>query len=185
MIRVLLFILCVAFASIARAQKFPSLDKSPMDIAAYPSSHNVSDKEIKIIYSRPQLKGRSLDKLTTHGYSFLVDKQNGMVWRTGANEAPEIVFYKDVVFGGKAVKAGRYNLLTIPGEKEWTIILSNFKDMWGSFFYDAKDDVMRVKAPVSKNSKSIEAFSIVFEKQKEGVNMYFGWSNIIATVFIK
>ena len=175
MMRVLLFILCVAFAKIATAQKFPSLDKSPMDIAAYPSSHNISDKEIKIIYSRPQLKGRPLNELIP----------NAKIWRTGANEAPEIVFYKDVVFGGKAVKAGRYNLLTIPGEKEWTIILSKFKDMWGSFFYDAKDDVVRVKAPVSKNSKSIEAFSIVFEKQKEGVNMYFGWSNIIATVFIK
>ncbi len=65
-------------------------------------------KLVKVVYSRPQLKGRSLDKLAPK------DK----VWRTGANEAAEITFYKDVTFGGKEVKAGTYTLFTIPTEEE-------------------------------------------------------------------
>ena len=42
------------------AQEFSGLDKSPMDMASYPSSYRVSDKAVRITYSRPQLKGRSL-----------------------------------------------------------------------------------------------------------------------------
>ena len=45
------------------AQEFKSLDKSPMDMAAFPSSYKISDKIVKVIYSRPQLKGRNLVKL--------------------------------------------------------------------------------------------------------------------------
>ena len=45
------------------AQEFKSLDKSPMDMAAFPSSYKISDKIVKVIYSRPQLKGRDLVKL--------------------------------------------------------------------------------------------------------------------------
>ena len=89
------------------AQNFKDLDKSPMDMAAFPSSYKISDKIVKVIYSRPQLKGRDLAKLAP------ADK----VWRTGANEAPEITFYKDVVFGSKQVKAGTYSLFTIPNKK--------------------------------------------------------------------
>ncbi|WP_369385010.1 hypothetical protein [Jejuia pallidilutea] len=42
------------------AQKFSELDKSPMDAAAFPRDYKVSDKLIKIVYSRPMLKGREL-----------------------------------------------------------------------------------------------------------------------------
>jgi hypothetical protein len=62
------------------AQKFSKLDKSPMDAAAFPRDYKVSDKLIKIVYSRPQLKGRTVSKLAP----------NGKVWRTGANEAAEL-----------------------------------------------------------------------------------------------
>ena len=78
------------------AQKFKSLDKSPMDATAFPNSYKISDKIVKVIYSRPQLNGRDLVKLAPPE----------KVWRTGANEAAEITFYKDVIFGGKALKAG-------------------------------------------------------------------------------
>ena len=78
------------------AQNFKGLDKSPMDVAAFPSSYKISDKIVKVTYSRPQLNGRELLKLAPP------DK----IWRTGANEAAEITFYKDVIFGGKALKAG-------------------------------------------------------------------------------
>ena len=59
------------------AQEFKSLDKSPMDVATFPSSYTISDKIAKVIYSRPQLNGRDLVKLAPPE----------KIWRTWANEA--------------------------------------------------------------------------------------------------
>ena len=157
------------------AQKFAKVDVSPMDGAAYPSNWKESNKLIKITYSRPQLKGRALDKLAP----------NDKVWRTGANEAAEITFYKDVTFGDKEVKAGTYTLFTIPTEGDWTVILSKQKNVWGSYFYDMKEDVVRVSGKVSKSDEVIESFSIVFEGEEENATMYLGWANTIVSVPIK
>ncbi|HDZ14946.1 MAG TPA: DUF2911 domain-containing protein, partial [Pricia sp.] len=78
--------LAMVFSKEAVAQEFGGLDKSPMDMAAYPTSYKEADKTIRIVYSRPQLKGRTMAELAPEG----------KVWRTGANEATEITFYKDV-----------------------------------------------------------------------------------------
>lgn len=165
----------VLFSTNSNAQKFSDLDVSPMDAASYPSSYKISDKLVKIIYSRPQLKGRELDKLAP----------KGKVWRTGANEAAEITFYKDVTFGGKAVKAGTYTLFTIPNDKEWTVILSTAKNVWGAYFYKESEDVVRVKGTVSNSEEAVEAFSIRFEGKDNDFNMYFGWGNTVVTVPVK
>jgi hypothetical protein len=159
----------------ATAQKFAKVDVSPMDAAAFPSNWKESNKLVKITYGRPQLKGRSLDKLAP----------NDKVWRTGANEAPEITFYKDVTFGDKKVKAGTYTLFTIPTNGDWTVILSNHRNVWGAYFYDMKEDVVRVVGKVSKSEESIESFSIVFEGEEENATMYLGWANTIVSVPVK
>ena len=165
-------ILAVVFTNQANAQEFKDLDKSPMDQAAYPASYRVSDKVAKITYSRPQLKGRKLAKLAPAG----------KVWRTGANKVPEITFYKDVTFGGTAVKAGTYSLVTIPGEKEWTVILSKQLNVWGAYFYKESEDVARVKGAVSKAEKPIEAFSMMFG---EDGTLHMGWADTVVSVAVK
>ncbi|CAZ96892.1 DUF2911 domain-containing protein [Zobellia galactanivorans] len=156
----------------AIAQKFSGLDKSPMDMASYPTDYKVSEKTVRIIYSRPQLKGRSLSELAPAG----------KVWRTGANEAAEITFYTDVVFGGKQIKAGSYSIFTIPGESEWTVILNKNLNQWGSYSYDESADVARVKAPSSKDSNSLEEFSIAFKEAGAGFEMVMGWDKIRVAV---
>lgn len=159
-------------SSIGFAQDFPDMDKSPMDAATYPGNYKVSDKLIKVIYSRPQLKGRTLSKLAP----------NGEVWRTGANEAAEITLYAPMTFGGKKVKAGVYSLFTIPGEKEWTVILSSDLNVWGSYTYNEANDVARVSAEVITSKKPLEAFSIVFDETKTGATMYMGWADVVVSV---
>jgi len=171
----LLSILLVAFSITIQAQKFPKLDVSPMDVAAYPSSYRISNKLVKVIYSRPQLKGRVVKNLAPYE----------KVWRTGANEATEIIFYKDVLFGDKEIKAGRYTLFTIPNKKEWTIILNTAQNVWGSYFYKEEEDVARTKAKVSKNKEHIEAFSIVFDDKEDTITMHFGWGNTRVSLPIK
>ncbi|MEZ4802219.1 MAG: DUF2911 domain-containing protein [Gelidibacter sp.] len=164
------FIILLSFD--AAAQDFPDLDISPMDAATFPGNYKVSDKLIKVVYSRPQLKGRTLSKLAP----------NDEVWRTGANEAAEITFYDSVMFGNTKIKPGSYSLFTIPGEKEWTIILSSNLNVWGAFTYDKANDVARLKVPVRKGKKPIEAFSIVFDESKTGATMYLGWADVVIAV---
>ncbi|MDO7171826.1 DUF2911 domain-containing protein [Mariniflexile sp. AS56] len=154
------------------AQKFSSLDKSPLDVTVYPSSNKEPNKLVKVVYSRPQLKERDLGKLAP----------NGKVWRTGANEAANITLYKDMKVAGKAVKAGEYSLFTIPGDKEWTIILNKDINVWGAYSYKEAQDVIRVSAPVSSGD-SLEAFSIAFS---DDGTMYLGWDTVrVAVPFTK
>ena len=157
------------------AQEFPKLDVSPMDAASYPSNWRDTNKMVKVFYSRPQLKQRSLEKLAPAG----------KVWRTGANEAAEITFYKDVTFGGKKVKKGTYSLFTIPNQDKWTVILSNQMNVWGSYFYKQDEDVVRVEADVMETKNPIEAFSIVFEGEGKNATMYMGWANTVVSIPVK
>lgn len=166
------FTLSLFISTTAFAQDFPDLDKSPMDAATFPGNYKVSDKLIKVIYSRPQLKGRTLEKLAP----------NDVVWRTGANEAAEITFYEPVMFGKTKVKAGSYTLFTIPGEKEWTVILSSELNVWGAYTYNKDNDVARLNVPAQKAKQPIKSFSIVFDESKTGATMYLGWADVFIAV---
>jgi len=157
------------------AQNFKGLDKSPMDAASFPSDYKVSDKLIKIVYSRPQLKGRNLSDLAP----------NGKVWRTGANEAAELTLYTDMKLGSTTVKAGTYTFYVIPGETEWTAVISTDLNVWGSYFYKEANDVARLSVPVT-SGESLDAFSITFEEAEGGVHMHLGWGTTrIAVPFTK
>jgi hypothetical protein len=153
------------FSSNAVAQKFSDLDKSPMDAAAFPSDYRDANKLIKIVYSRPQLKGRDLSSLAP----------NGKVWRTGANEAAELSLYTDMKWGSTNIPAGTYTFYVIPGEKEWTAIISKDLNVWGSYFYKEENDVARISVPVKMADEDLEAFSIAFDQADGGVDMHLGW----------
>ncbi len=172
LLSLILCTLFVLFSQDAEAQKFSKMDVSPMDAAAYPSDYRNSDKLIKITYSRPQLKGRELSSLAP----------NGKVWRTGANEAAELTLYTDMNLGGTAVKAGTYTFYTIPGDSEWTAIVSSDLNVWGSYFYNESNDVARISVPLNEGSESLEAFSITFEESDNGVDMHMGWGTARVTV---
>ena len=160
----------------AIAQEFKGLDKSPMDVAAFPSSYKEANKLVKVTYSRPQLNGRILADLAP----------NDKVWRTGANEAAEITFYTDMKLGGKSIPVGTYTLYTIPGDKEWTVIINKDINVWGSYFYDESKDVARTTVPLKEGKESLEAFSMVFEEASDGVHLHLGWGTMrIAIPFTK
>lgn len=164
----------------SQAQKFRALDKSPRDIAYYPDhfAHDRKDGEkalVKVSYSRPYLKGREIfGKLEPYG----------KVWRVGADESTEIKFYQDATFGGKKIKAGTYSMFAIPGEKEWTVILSSDVDYWGAYKYKEANDVLRATVPVSaKAAAPLENFSIVFTGDKpDKAVMALGWDTTVVEV---
>lgn len=164
-----LFALALVFTSEATAQKFSGMDKSPADIASFPTSYKESNKIVRVVYSRPQLNNRT---------PFVADTELGKlgkVWRTGANEAPEVTLYKDVTFGGEKVAAGTYALFTIPGEGEWTVILNKNLNQWGAYSYDNAADVVRVTSKALTDGESLEAFSMTFKEVDGGAHLVMGW----------
>jgi hypothetical protein len=108
---------------------------------------------ITLTYCRPNVKGRNI-----FGY---VEPYN-KVWRTGANSATVIKFSDDVSIEGHKVAAGEYGLFSIPGEKEWTIILSNKPKQWGAYTYNEKDDYLRFIVKPEKLQKQQETFTMQF-----------------------
>ncbi|AOM76657.1 DUF2911 domain-containing protein [Pedobacter steynii] len=160
------------FSSFAVAQdaKLPALDSSPADIVYYPLNaakvKDDSSPSIKVIYSRPSRKGREI---------FGVLEQFGKVWRLGANECTEIRFFKNVVIGGKKIKAGIYSLYAIPEKDKWVIIVNKQTDRWGAYTYNEAKDVVRVEVPVKTLSQPVEALSMTFVPQNEGANLVIAW----------
>jgi hypothetical protein len=106
---------------------------------------------VELSYSRPSAKGRAV-------MGDLVPF--GKVWRTGANQATTINFSEDVTIGGKEVKAGKYGLLSIPGAKEWTLILTKDLNVTSPAAYNPANDVVRVQAPVYALPMHVETFTI-------------------------
>jgi len=100
-------------------------------------SQTIGLTEITVTYHRPAVKGRTI-------WGGLVPY--GTVWRAGANENTTISFSSPVTVGGKELPAGTYGLHVLPGEQQWTFILSTVSSAWGSFSYDPKEDAVRVTA---------------------------------------
>lgn len=169
-------LLTVSIPEFVNAQKYSSLNASPADIAYFRPGGRNAEPVAKVIYSRPQKKGREM----------IGGKEPfGKIWRAGANESTEIKFYQDVTFAGKQVKTGTYTLYAIPNQEKWTIILNSKLDTWGAYGYDESKDVARVEVDVEKPAQEIEAFSIAFTGSEKDGKMYLAWENYQVAVSIK
>lgn len=125
--------------------------------------------DITIEYHRPAVKGRKV-------WGGLVPF--GEVWRTGANQNTTITFSKDVKIEGKTLKAGTYGFHTIPGESEWTVIFSSDSKSWGSFSYDQKKDVLRVKVK-SEKSEFVERMRFTVDDMTDSsCSIVLQWANL-------
>ena len=153
-----IFILAIFMAVGANAQK-----ASPADEV----TGKVGDASIKINYSQPGVKGRTI-------WGGLVPYGN--VWRTGANEATAFETTSDIIVGGKKLAAGKYGLWTIPGEKEWTWIFSSSWDTWGTN-YDPSKDVIRITGPFKDSGESMERMTF----KVEGGMVSLHWADKVAS----
>lgn len=142
-------------AFISNAQHDMSKDKAKMPSPPATTTATVaSGANLIINFSQPAVKGRNVWEGNLAPY--------GKVWRTGANDAPTFEVNKDVMINGKALKAGKYALFTIPGEQEWTIIFNKTSKQWGAYGYKEADDALRVTAKSEANEMN-ERFTIKAE----------------------
>ncbi|GHB52935.1 DUF2911 domain-containing protein [Persicitalea jodogahamensis] len=139
--------------------------------AQKPSPKMTADgKNVTVVYGQPSKRDRVI--FGKEGSGSL--EPYGKVWRTGANEATEITFKKDVMFGGKPVKAGTYSLYSIPGEKEWTVILNPELKQWGAFGYDKVKDKNVAEVTVPTKNYKTSADKLMFDV-KDDNKLSFQW----------
>lgn len=137
-------------ASVAVAQEEAAPKKPPLSPAAKAETKLSNGKALTVDYSAPSMRERKI-----MGELVPFDK----VWRTGANAATKLTTEGDIMLGSIHVPAGTYSLYTIPGEKEWTLIVNKQTGQSGGT-YDEKQDLGRTKMSVKSTKEPVETFVI-------------------------
>jgi Protein of unknown function (DUF2911) len=168
------FFLVLLFTSFfSTAQDSVKPRPSPLSIA----SARYKDTYLKITYSQPHKRGRSV-------FGSLVPY--GKVWRTGANEATELTSTRDLLINDLTLKAGTYSLFTIPDQDTWTILINQDVGLWGSYNYNAKQDVLSFQVPVQAlESVVYEAFTIALEQKNNTADLLLMWDKVKISIPIQ
>lgn len=121
----------------------------------------VGTTNIEIKYNSPGVKGREGKiwgtDIAHYGFTVLGYGSNVQSpWRAGADECTTISFSTDVKINGKALSAGKYSLFMAVYADSCTLIFNKNTDAWGSYFYRADLDVLRVKTIQQKNQPNLQ-----------------------------
>jgi len=189
-----LIAICIllATAKIATAQSItlpPSGDNEKCSVTQWMGLVSVT-----ITYNSPDVtgpngedrKGKIWGGVVPYG---LTDNNFGtsakMPWRAGANENTTVYFSHDVKVEGKILTAGTYGLHMIPEKDKWTIIFSNNSTAWGSYFYNEKDDALRVEV-VPQKAAYTEWLTYDFTiKNPESTTFALKWEELMVPVKIE
>jgi hypothetical protein len=119
------------------------------------------------------------------------------VWRAGANQTTKLKTEVPLIFDGKTLPVGEYDVFVDLKETGWTIIFStwpaqekydpkNKEALWGSYGYTPDKDVLRAPMTFVPRTFSIDQFSIVFldVTATEG-KLAMVWDKTMATVAFK
>lgn len=120
---------------------------------------DIGPVKVSIAYSSPRVtlrgddrRGKIWGQLVPYGLTELdFNDCKQCPWRAGANENTTFTASHDVKVQGQALKAGTYGLHMIPGKDEWTVIFSKNANSWGSYWYDPKEDALRVTTKPAKS----------------------------------
>lgn len=127
--------------------------------------------DITIHYDRPGVKGREgkiWGELVPVGFTDLgFGSAKEAPWRAGSNENTTIEFSTDVKVEGQPLKAGKYGFFIAYDANEPTLIFSSNSSSWGSYYYDPKEDVLRVKVKNVPLTNSVEWLKYEFSNQTE------------------
>jgi len=167
--KTLILMLCLLFfaaAAIAEEAKKPLSPPAKAEAT-------IAGKKITIDYSAPSKRERVI-------MGGLVPYDQ--VWRTGANAATTLTTESSLMIGSIHVPAGTYTLYTIPGEKDWTLIVNKQTGQWGTD-YDQAQDLGRTKMTVNAVKNPVETFVIGIKpvSEKNGL-LTLTWENTEATV---
>ena len=124
----------------------------------------------QIRYGRPQARKRKImGDLVPYG----------KLWRTGAGRGTTISFDKPVTINGRSISAGRYALVSVPGEREWTIMLnSDTTKFYGDpGEYNPAFEIVRFQVRPEKTDRFFEAMTIDLDIMRSDAVFYLSWEN--------
>jgi tetratricopeptide (TPR) repeat protein len=163
----LLMLSCISFAQIPIVTTEPDGGNKKASV-----SEQIGIMKIEINYNRPGVKGRE-GKIYNTPVAFygFVDQGHGTStsspWRAGANENTTLSFSHPVKIEGKDLPAGKYGFFIALGETESTLIFSKINNSWGSFYYDANEDALRVTINNQSLDKSVEWLKYEFTDETD------------------
>ena len=131
----------------------------------------VDGANLSIEYGRPYLNGRADQKVMPPG----------KVWRTGADEATTLRTDRTLVFGTLTLQPGAYTLWTIPGDKQWELVV-NKQTGQGGTAYQQKEDLGRVPMTLQKPDKPVEQLTIAIDDTPAGATLRIEWGLSRASV---
>lgn len=150
-----------AALALAAALAGAALPASAKEITLPPSGDNqpctviqhVGLATVRVDYSSPDVHGPNGEDRTGKIWGGLVpyglhdqgfNDCTQCPWRAGANENTVLTLSHDALVEGRPLAAGRYGVFMIAGPEEWTVIFSRNSTSWGSYWYDPKEDALRV-----------------------------------------
>ena len=167
-----LFLLAIVLSTVQLSAQVPYNSAAPNGYTKKAAiAEQVGLTQASITYNRPAVNGREgkIWGQVVHKGFINQGFGNGKLapWRAGANENTIIEFDNDVTVEGKTLPKGKYGLFIAYDPAECIVIFSKRTDAWGSFFYDEKDDALRVNVKPEPLDKSVENLKYEFVKQTQ------------------
>jgi Protein of unknown function (DUF2911) len=170
----------VVWSNAQRLTTPPSGDNQKSKVTQF-----IGPVEVSISYSSPDVHGPNGEDRTgkiwgeVAHYGFIdqgFGPSKAAPWRVGANENTLFTVSHDVKIEGKELKAGTYGLfLAVSKEGPYTWIFSKNNSSWGSYFYDPKEDALRVEvAPLEAPYKEWLTFGFE-DRLPTSTKAYMRW----------
>jgi hypothetical protein len=128
-------------------------------------------------YSAPNVRGRAI-------WGELVPYNK--IWVTGAHMATTIQFNEDLLIVGNTIPAGKYAFFTIPGEKEWTVIINKNWNQHHADNYNIAEDAVRFRVTPELLNEPVEElkFEVIPAGDKNG-KIVFQWEKLKFSIDIQ
>ena len=140
--------------------------------------------KIVINYDRPGVKGREGKIWGQLVHTGFTDQQFGSSknapWRAGANENTTMEFSTDVKIDGQNLPAGKYGFFVAYDPNESILIFSKNSTSWGSYYYDDKEDALRIKVKPVALDKPVEWLKYDFTNQTDNsASINLSWEKLM------
>lgn len=152
---------------------------SPYDSATVRTSGG-DGGEIKVCYSRPSARGRTMIGGEYHPF--------GELWRTGANEPTILHLSIPAEIAGIALDPGSFSLYTIPEENEWEIFLNASTSHWGNQLTEEvrAQEIGSATVPAQVLDEHVETFTLRFEPPSERTTrLILEWEHILLSIPVR
>lgn len=152
---------------------------SPADAPLDSVRFSVGTAWVSICYSRPQASPAQPSIGSPRA-------PYGVVWRTGG-PTPAIMYTSGrISIAGVSVPPGRYVLYTVPGERDWQLVINRSVARWADGGgYDANlrsAEVGRARLPVEQLSRFVERLTLRPVAARPNVILFLEWERVEVTI---